>query len=141
MLRLGDSVDSWCGKCKFMLAHTIETMAGDKPARVNCNTCNTPHAYKPNAPGAGAGSRAPRQPELASSSGLQPAKSQTRRYQVLLKAKGMADAKTYSSKDKYSLGDVMQHPNFGYGVATAVKDATKVEVLFETGTKVLIHGR
>jgi hypothetical protein len=35
----------------------------------------------------------------------------------------------------------MQHPSFGFGVATAVKDVTKVEVLFETGPKVLVHGR
>jgi hypothetical protein len=53
----------------------------------------------------------------------------------------VAAAKSYSSKDRYETGDVLEHPTFGLGVATAVKDATKVEVLFENGSKVLIHGR
>jgi hypothetical protein len=53
----------------------------------------------------------------------------------------MSAAKTYSSKDTYEPGDVLQHPTFGFGVATAVKDGTKIEVLFESGSKVLIHGR
>ena len=38
MLKPGDDVDSWCGVCKLMLAHTIEAMVGDTPARVHCNT-------------------------------------------------------------------------------------------------------
>ena len=53
----------------------------------------------------------------------------------------MATAKSYSSKNTYSPGDVFEHPIFGLGVTTAVKDGTKIEVLFETGSKVLIHGR
>ena len=37
-------------------------------------------------------------------------------------------------------GDVVQHPSFGVGVATAIKDAKKVEVLFHDGARVLIQG-
>src|SRR5688572_25212638 len=50
VLRPGGNVDSWCGKCKMMLAHTIEAMVGDKPVRVLCNTCKAQHGYKPNKP-------------------------------------------------------------------------------------------
>ena len=32
--KIGGTIDSWCGKCKLILAHTIEAMVGDKPARV-----------------------------------------------------------------------------------------------------------
>jgi hypothetical protein len=49
--------------------------------------------------------------------------------------------KPYSPKDRYEEGDVLEHPTFGRGIATAVKDATKIEVLFETGSKTLVHGR
>ena len=70
-----------------------------------------------------------------------PKRARPSRYKTLLKGKDMAVAKSYSSKDTYLLGDVMQHPNFGIGVATAIKDRTKIEVLFEAGSKVLIHGR
>ena len=69
------------------------------------------------------------------------AKAQASRYHALLKDKDLAIARSYSSKDRYLLGDVMEHPNFGIGVATAIKDGTKIEVLFEAGSKVLVHGR
>ena len=86
MLRPGGNVDSWCGKCKMLLAHTIEAMVGDRPARVHCNTCKSPHGYKPHAPGeAGTAPRAP-------------AKPRSTRYQTLLKGKDMAEAKTYSPR-------------------------------------------
>jgi hypothetical protein len=70
-----------------------------------------------------------------------PGRARPSRYHTLLKGKDMSVAKSYSSKDQYLLGDVMAHPDFGIGIATAIKDGTKVEVLFEAGSKVLIHGR
>jgi hypothetical protein len=70
-----------------------------------------------------------------------PARAQASKYHALLKGKDMAVAKSYSSKDRYLPGDVMEHPSFGIGVATAVKNGTKVEVLFEAGSKVLVHGQ
>ena len=50
-------------------------------------------------------------------------------------------AKNYSPKDRYQPGDVLEHPSFGRGVTTAIKDGTKIEVLFEGGSKLLVHGR
>jgi hypothetical protein len=138
-LKPGGNVDSWCGKCNLMLAHTIEAMVGDKPARVHCNTCKSQHNYKPYRPG-----EAPRQVrerEERGPLGPQPGKARASHYQELLKGKNMALAKRYSPKDKYAPGDVVEHPSFGVGVATALKDGTKIEVLFEDGPKVLVHGR
>ena len=120
---LGGTIESWCGKCKMILAHTIEAMVGDKPARVHCNTCNAVHTYKPNEPG-----------KAAASGKVRPS-----RYKTLIKGSDMAAAKIYSQKEKYEPGDVLQHPSFGIGVATAVKDGTKVEVLFEGGSKLLVQ--
>jgi hypothetical protein len=53
----------------------------------------------------------------------------------------MADARSYSAKEKYSPGDVMEHPSFGFGIATAIQEGIKVEVLFENGPKILVQGR
>ncbi len=50
-------------------------------------------------------------------------------------------AAPYSPKKKYVAGDLVAHPTFGTGVATALKDGTKIEILFPEGPKVLIHGR
>ena len=124
-IRTGGTIDSWCGKCKMMLAHTIEALVDDKPARVHCNTCNSQHTYKASAPGKNVRSSKPR----------------ATRYQGLIRENNTSVPKIYSPKEKYQSGDVLQHPSFGVGVTTAVKDDTKIEVLFETGSKVLVHGR
>jgi hypothetical protein len=140
-IKVGGNVDSWCGKCKMMLAHTIEAMVGDKPARVHCNTCKSQHIYKANPPST---TTRPARARAAGKSGdAEPPTPKTRatKYQTLLKGKDMAGARSYSSSETYEAGDVLQHPTFGTGVATAVKEGSKVEVLFETGSKVLIHGR
>ena len=140
MLKLGGNVDCWCGKCKMMLAHTIEAMVGEKPTRVHCNTCRAQHSYKPHPPGESPAKGSKRETAGAGPR-LQSSRGGGNRYQALLKGKDMASAKNYSTKDSYALGDLVQHPSFGFGVATAIKDVTKIEVLFESGTKVLVHGR
>ena len=130
ILKAGGDIDSWCGKCKLVLAHTIEAMVGNKPARVHCNTCQAQHSYKSSKPG-----EAPQQVRKSAGGG------RANRYQTLLKGKDLANAKIYSSKDSYAPGDVMQHPSFGCGVTTAITGGTKIEVLFESGPKILVHGR
>jgi hypothetical protein len=125
--RTGGTIDSWCGKCKLVLAHTIEALVGDRPVRVHCNTCNSQHAYKASEP--------------VKSSRSQSSKPRTNRYQGLLKGSNAEAPKIYSPKDKYQSGDVLKHPTFGVGITTAVKDEGKIEVLFEGGSKVLVHGR
>src|SRR5437762_7431258 len=121
MLKPGGNVDSWCGKCKMLLAHTIEAMVGDKPARVHCNTCKSQHAYRSGPPS----SRTPRQAGVRETSerpARAPSKPRATKYQSLLNAKSAAVPKTYSPKDKYQEGDVLEHPMFGRGVATAIKE-------------------
>jgi hypothetical protein len=120
----GSNIDSWCGKCKLVLAHTIEAMVGEKPARVHCNTCQSQHAYRPGPPA----TRAPRQAgrETAERAPRQPSKPRATKYQSLLNAKSSSVAKTYSPKEKYSEGDVLEHPMFGRGVATAIKEGSKI---------------
>jgi hypothetical protein len=138
-LKLGGNIDSWCGKCKLILAHTIEAMIGDKPARVHCNTCRSQHAYRPHAPGSSV--RQTRQREGGQARVSPSPKARTARYHSLLRGKDTAAARVYSPRERYEPGDIVEHPVFGRGVATAVKDGTKVEVLFEGGSKTLIHGR
>ena len=133
----GSTIDAWCGKCKLILAHTIEAMVGDKPARVHCNTCRSQHGYKANPPSTTA--RKARQDEAG---GVPRApRPRTSKYQALLNANAARAAKTYSPSEKYEAGDILEHATFGRGIATAVKDGTKIEVLFETGPKTLVHAR
>jgi len=126
--RIAGTIDSWCGKCKLILAHTIEAMVLDKPVRVHCNTCKSQHTYKPSEP-------------IKAVARAQPGKARSPRYKVLLNGSDAAP-KSYSPQDKYQPGDVLKHASFGMGVVTtAGKDGTKIEVLFEGGSKLLVHGR
>src|SRR5262245_12233886 len=136
-IKPGSNIDSWCGKCKLMLAHTIEAVVGDKPARVSCNTCKSQHSYKANPPGS---SRATSKRQ-AGGGATERVRSGSNRYESLLKAKSASVVKAYSLTTKYEARDVLEHPTFGRGVVTAVKDATKIEVLFESGSKTLAHAR
>jgi hypothetical protein len=36
---------------------------------------------------------------------------------------------------------VIEHPTFGVGFVSAVRDAGKIEVTFRTDVKVLVHGK
>jgi hypothetical protein len=120
----------------MVLAHTVEAMVGNKPTRVHCNTCKSQHSYKASPPSARQSA-----PRDAAAAPRQPGKGRVSKYQSLLNSRSTAVAKTYSPKDKYEPGDVLEHPTFGRGVTTAIKDGTKIEVLFEMGSKTLIHGR
>lgn len=137
--KVGGNVDSWCGRCKLTLAHTIEAMVGGEPARVHCNTCRSQHNYKPFPPG-----EAPRQVrerEERGPSGPRAGNARASHYHELMKGKNPALQKRYSPKDKFAPGDVVVHPTFGLGVATALKDTSKIEILFVDGARVLVHGK
>jgi len=140
MLKPGDNVDSWCGKCNMMLAHTIEAMVGEKPARVHCNTCKAQHVYKPYKPGE-APKRQVRSREGGAPAVPRVAKPRASHYEKLLAGNNANPVKPYSPKEKYNSGDVVEHPTFGLGVTTDLKDGTKIEVLFKDGPKLLVQGR
>jgi hypothetical protein len=121
----------------MMLAHTIEAMVGDKPARVSCNTCKSQHSYKPNPPRTEVRSDVKRE----TGAGTRAARAGANRYQNLLKTKDTAAAKTYSPANKYEAGDVLDHSKFGLGVVMSVREGTKIEVRFENGLKTLVQAR
>ncbi|MBM4280590.1 MAG: hypothetical protein FJ137_07450 [Deltaproteobacteria bacterium] len=140
--KIAGTVEAWCGRCKLMLHHTIETLEGNVPGRVHCNTCKSQHAYKPYLPG-----ESPRDVKRRERDGergprtAQPGKAKASHYDELMRGRDSSLAQPYSPKARFAAGDVVRHPTFGVGVATALKDATKIEILFPDGPRVLIHGR
>jgi hypothetical protein len=128
--KLGSNIDSWCGKCKMVLAHTIEAIAEDVPTRVQCNTCKSQHAYK---------AQAPEKKTRAATGGRRSSTKAADRYRALVSGSETVTVGTYSPKNKYAQGMVFEHPTFGRGAVITVKDGTKIEVLFENGPKTLVH--
>jgi hypothetical protein len=136
-LAVGKDVDSWCTRCKLMLAHTIEAVSGDKITRVHCNTCKTQHAYRPKPPA----KAATRKGRSASGSGSRAADNTPQQeFDAMMRGKNPASAKRYVLADRFSSGDVIKHPQFGLGVVRNVKDHDKIEVVFTDAQRTLVHG-
>jgi hypothetical protein len=47
----------------------------------------------------------------------------------------------YSTKERYAVGDVLEHATFGTGHVVEVLVGNKVRALFDSGAKLLAHGR
>lgn len=127
---VGKDIDSWCTKCKLVLAHTVEAVVKGKVTRVHCNTCGGQHAYRANPPGTGTRARAARESE-----------PKTHSYATLMKTKDPSKAKRYAQTERFAYNDLISHATFGLGVVTALKDVNKIEVSFPDGSKVLLHRR
>lgn len=131
-LEIGKSIDSYCGKCKLVLAHTIETVENGKVKRVHCNTCQAQHAYRANAPGTrkkASGTAASRAAAAAALS-----------YDELLKQHDAAKARPYAPSAEFTEKQLMQHSTFGLGIVTT-RRGNKIDVLFADQARVLVHAR
>jgi hypothetical protein len=133
--KVGSNIDAWCTKCKLILAHTIDAIASGVIKRVQCNTCKGTHQFKSNEPGAKKIS------PVLKTKALSKNKSKASDYSKLLEGKNLAHALSYSSFHQFVKGDVINHSKFGLGVVVEAKDISKIEVLFESGPKILIHAR
>ncbi len=45
-LRLGDSIDDFCPRCRLLLNHAIASMIDESVAKVICQTCLSEHPYR-----------------------------------------------------------------------------------------------
>jgi hypothetical protein len=136
MPKVGGEVDALCTKCELVLAHTVIAMVGGSPVKVECNTCHGVHRYRVSvATKERSGPPKPRAAR-ASKKGV-PVIS----FDELLVSKRVGAAVPYAVKQTYGVDDVVDHPTFGRGFVSAVRDGGKIEVTFRSDVKVLIHGR
>jgi hypothetical protein len=135
MVKVGGEVDSFCTKCQLVLAHTVHAVMGGKPVKVECNTCHGVHRFKG---GAGlAPSRAATGARAERPARERPAVAA---FDELLASRA-APPQPYSPKKTFAVDDVVDHPIFGRGFVSAVRDAGKVEITFRSDVKLLVHGR
>jgi hypothetical protein len=136
MVKVGGEVDSFCTRCEMTLAHTVIAMVDGRPVKVECNTCHGVHRFRGDVPGSGAS-----RPVRAGSSRPVRERAVTISFDEVLRGKNLAAAQPYSSRRTYHLDEVIEHPAFGLGWVSAVRDATKIEVTFRAEVKVLVHGK
>ena len=132
MIKVGGEVDAFCTRCQLTLAHTVHAVVADRPVKVECNTCHTVHRHRGKAAVPARGARAARPAR---------AKAEAVPFDTLLASKRTAEAAPYSPKRAYALDDVVDHPLFGRGFVSAVRDGGKIEVTFRSDVKLLVHGR
>lgn len=139
-LAAGKEVLSFCNKCKLTLGHTIMAMKDvDTIGKVMCNTCKSIHAFKdPNAPEKSTTKK------VVAKKTRKPRVSKTDQ-SIMQWEKSVAFVETnripYSPKRSFVKGDLISHVKFGDGIVEANLEADKIEVLFKTGIKILIHNK
>ncbi len=135
MVKVGGEVDAFCTRCELTLAHTVHAVVAGKPVKVECNTCHGVHRYR-DATGRAAAAR-------PAARGAAPARARAEvvGFETLLAAKRTAEARPYSPKHTYAVDEVIDHPLFGRGFVSAVRDGGKVEITFRSDVKLLVHGR
>lgn len=133
--KVGSNIDAWCTKCKLVLAHTIEAVAESIIKRVQCNTCRGKHQFKSSEPGTKKIGISVKKPSLSKN------KSKASDYAKLLVGRDLTKAAGYHTSRQFTKGEVINHSKFGVGVVVDERDISKIEVLFESGPKILIHAR
>jgi hypothetical protein len=136
MVKVGGEVDAFCTKCELSLAHTVHAVVGGKPVKVECNTCHGVHRYR----GGANGTTAARTSVPKAARPERP-RAEVVPFESLLAGKRVDHAGPYSPKRTYAVDDVVDHPMFGRGFVSAVRDGGKIEVTFRSDVKLLVHAR
>lgn len=133
---VAQEVLAYCTSCKMDLAHLIVAMKGDKISKAECKTCKKTHAFK-----APKGITEP--PAKKKSKKAEAAEKEivslAAEWEKLMNANPAAPIKKYGLKTSFTLGDKIAHPNFGDGIVERLIYPNKIEVMFKTAVKTLIH--
>jgi hypothetical protein len=127
----GEVVTAYCKVCKAVIEHTVVAIKGKKPQRVQCKTCEDTHPFRANKP-------APRKKASAKAKALAAAEDN---YESLMQGRDASKAVKYSMAQEFADRDLIDHGSFGLGLVTRMLPDRKIEVLFPTGVKLLVHNR
>jgi hypothetical protein len=131
VIRVGGEIDAFCSRCELVLAHTVHAVVAGRPVRVECNTCHAVHAVREAARAA---------PRPRPTGERRKAAATTVGLDALLAARP-GPALPYSPRQAYAAGDVLDHPIFGRGLVSALREGGKMEVTFRSAVRILVHGR
>ena len=125
----GETIASYCAKCKSSLDHTIMTMDDETIAKVQCKICGSMHKFKP-----AADAKKARLPRAKKRQEVLPSVA-------ALWETSMSEAKgkesRYSMVAKYRVGDIVIHEQFGKGVVLKLR-VHKCDVLFQDKERLMV---
>jgi len=123
---VGDIINARCTKCRTVTNHVIVAMVDNKPATVQCNTCQGSHRYRAPATPQKTGQQAKALPVVGQEE-----------WDMLQTAANNGLAKDYDMDKEYRVGTVIRHQSFGPGLVQRIAGNRKMEVLFESGKKTM----
>jgi hypothetical protein len=134
---------AYCTSCKIDLNHIVVAMKGDRIAKVQCLTCKKEHNYRtpkglttPKAPKAKSSRAGSKKSDTADT---QHSTSIEAEWEKLMHSHRELPSKPYLAKGHFGLGDKINHPSFGDGIVGKLIYPNKLEVIFKTFIKILIH--
>jgi ribosomal protein L44E len=128
-IRPGDDIQTYCGRCKAERTHQVVALKADgAPATVICRTCGGQHRFRKEKEAASS----------SSSSSSRAARKSSRKAEPLGEAPAGA-LRPYSPRETFAAGEWLDHPKFGQGKVTEARGG-KIEVRFESGPRLLLHG-
>lgn len=127
---IADQIEGRCTKCRRNTNHTIIAIVDELPVKVQCNTCMREHKYRaPTVPKTTAAGTTTKTAAYKS--------AERKKWELKCKESDTSSAKSYSMTGSYKVDTLMDHATFGIGLVTRVTVAQKVEVLFESGSKLM----
>ena len=136
-LSAGSDIDDRCTKCGMELAHVIIAMDGPRPIKTQRKTCGSEHKYRGTL-----GKPVAKKRSTSSSSTRRTTKVPTiTSYEQAMLGRDIARARRYSARETFESGEIVDHKTFGLGAVLKELSGGKIEVCFQAGTKVLVHGR
>lgn len=128
-IRVGDDVETYCGRCKAERRHVIASMSTvAEPAEVICRTCNNQHRFHRPADAA--------KPKRESRAGS--AEGGARRTSRPVRETPPVSARPYSTSESYAEGEWLEHKTHGVGKVKAVRGG-KIDVTFDSALRTLLH--
>lgn len=136
-VKIGQEIESFCGKCKSDTIHVITSIEQEKMNKLMCKTCNAYHKY--------------RKPKGAKTNTAETTASKTKpkkttkrhtrrdKWTRLLEEMNSESAIDYKMDINYELATAINHKIFGVGVVKNVIDSRKIAVLFHDGEKLLVQ--
>lgn len=123
----GDQIQARCTKCKQNTDSVIVSVADNVPEKVQCGLCDRKHKYRP--------------PTKAKKTAVRRVPTQVenerKQWKTLLSKVDSSKAKDYSMTSSYKLKSLIHHPAFGLGLVQGISGPKKIEVLFESGKKIM----
>ena len=138
-LSAGDNIEARCTRCRTILNHTFVAMVGERVVRVECNTCRGMHNYigvkTAAAPTPRTSSR--KSAPVSGKAKKEPGRAEREEWDSLRAAMEEKPVRAYDMNGKYRANDLVEHDVFGLGIVQLVVGPNKMNVLFQSGKKLL----